>query len=41
MSRNVALTQNINVQGRIDKRSSDQIATDTLRKQQIAQRRTG
>lgn len=38
---NVVLTQNIMFQGRVDKRSSDQIATATLRKQQIATRRTG
>lgn len=37
----VVLTQNINVQGRIDQRSADQIALETMRKQQIAQRRTG
>ncbi|MCH2090307.1 MAG: tape measure protein [Pseudoxanthomonas sp.] len=37
----VVVTQNINVQGRIDQRSASQIATETMRKQQIAQRRTG
>lgn len=37
----VVLTQNINVQGRIDQRSASQIAVETMRKQQIAQRRTG
>lgn len=37
----VVLTQNINVQGRIDQRSASQIATETMRKQQIATRRTG
>lgn len=37
----VVLTQNINVQGRIDQRSASQIAVETMRKQQIATRRTG
>lgn len=35
------LYQNIYLQGRIDKRSTDQLATESMRKQNLARRRTG
>lgn len=39
--RNTSITQNIQVEGRVDRRTSSQIATDTSRKQRQAQARFG